>query len=76
MKLDTAQLIYDHDDSFDPYDFVKIMVIVSQLFQWNVADDYYKARHNEARDHVFMNIESTFEQDPFCTRFLNSFEGY
>ena len=45
---------------------VKIMVIVSQLFQRKVADyRYYKARHNEARDHVFMNIESTFEQDLF-----------
>ena len=39
--------------------FVKIMVI-----KRNVAD-YYEARHNEARDHVFMNIESTFEQDLF-----------
>ena len=57
--------------------FVKIMVIVSQLFQRKVADyRYYKARHNEARDHVFMNIESTFEQDLFSARFLKSFEGY
>ena len=29
--------------------------------------EYYKAGHGEARDHIFMNIESTFEQDLVST---------
>ena len=39
-----------------------LIMIVTQLFQRKVED--YKARH-DSRDHVFMNIESTFAPDLF-----------
>ena len=58
-----------HDHSFDPYDgdFECFCEDYGDRKSASFSDEYYKAGHSEARDHVFMNIESTFEQDLVST---------